>query len=124
MLFFASGSDFIQYHGLGVGFEQLASLWIKLVAMLHCSLCGASSLSLCMPSVSFLFQKMGSITSGHLLGIMEGGKKTKPDVAINSLINMCSTPGVNSGKAETQSNEFRCEDIYSEIPKTRKGCGG
>lgn len=53
-----------------------------------------------------------------------GGKKTKPDVAINSLINMCSTPGVNSGKAETQSNEFRCEDIYSEIPKTRKGCGG
>lgn len=88
------------------------SVWSKFLVPLH--------------SVSFLFQKMGSITSGHLLGIMEGGK-TKPDVAINSLIKHVDkheTLGVNSGKAETQSNEFRCEDFYSEIPKTRKGCGG
>lgn len=73
------------------------------MAMLHCSLFGASSLSLC--TLKFPFPENG-IHNKWPSPRDYGGGKNKPDVDISSLVDMCSTLGINSGKAETVS-EFR-----------------
>ena len=79
--------------------HRAASLSVKLVSISN-SLFGASFLSFCTLKFPFPDNKWLSLSDC-------GKKNPKPDVAINSLVSMCSIIGVNSKKAETHSNECK-----------------
>lgn len=73
---------------------------VTLVSISNCSLFGASFLSFCTLKFPFPDNKWLSLSDC-------GKKNPKPDVAINSLISMCSIIGVNGKKTETHSNECK-----------------